>query len=330
MTEVTATQWDAFLAQFPDAHILQSSAWGSLKHGFGWEPHYLINGNVGASVLFRNLPLGLKIAYIPKGPVGTDWQNLWPEVDLLCLKNRVIFLKVEPDVLASDPPIPEPFLKGFTPADTIQPRRTIYLSLEGSEEDWLGRMKQKTRYNIRLAEKKEVVVEQSTDIAVFHALMQATGARDGFTVHSAEYYQRVVDLFAPQKNGVIFQASYAGQPLGALLVMARGARSWYMYGATNDLERNRMPAYLLQWYAMRWSAQQGCKLYDLWGVPDEEEETLEGQFESRSDGLWGVYRFKRGFGGDLVRAVCGYDKVYRPLLYRLYQLYTRRGGGGNA
>jgi len=327
MTEITASEWDIFFAQFPEAHILQSSAWGSLKQGFGWEPHYIVNGNVGASILFRTLPLGFKIAYIPKGPVGNGWKDLWPEVDAICCKHRVIFLKVEPDVVDTDPPIGDDDLAGFITADTIQPRRTIYLSLQGSEDDWLGRMKQKTRYNIRLAEKKDVVVEQSTDIPVFHSLMQATGARDGFTVHSAAYYQRVIDLFAPLGNCVIFQANYAGQPLGALLIMARGSRAWYMYGATNDKERNRMPAYLLQWYAMRWSAQQGCSIYDLWGVPDEEETVLEEQFETRSDGLWGVYRFKRGFGGTLVRAASGYDRIYQPFLYRLYRLYTRRGGG---
>lgn len=330
MTQVTGLEWDVFFAQFPDAHILQSSDWGSIKHGFGWEPHYFVNGCVGASILFRSLPLGLKIAYIPKGPLGTDWKNLWPEVDEFCRKNRVIFLKVEPDVLDTDLPLPEDDLSGFIPADTIQPRRTIYLSLEGTEDEWLGRMKQKTRYNIRLAEKKDVKVEQSTDIAVFHTLMEATGARDGFTVHSAAYYQRVIDQFSPQGKCVIFQASYAGEPLGALLILAHGSRAWYMYGATNDKERNRMPAYLLQWYAMRWSAQHGCNIYDLWGVPDEEEAVLEEHFESRSDGLWGVYRFKRGFGGTLIRAVSGYDRIYQPMLYRLYRLYTRRAGGGAA
>jgi Uncharacterized protein involved in methicillin resistance len=85
-------------------------------------------------------------------------------------------------------------------------------------------------------------------------------------------------------------------------VFARGRRAWYVYGASNDQERNRMPTYLLQWEAMRWARARGAEEYDLWGVPDADEETLEAHFTERSDGLWGVYRFKRGFGGQVKRA----------------------------
>ena len=94
-------------------------------------------------------------------------------------------------------------------------------------------------------------------------------------------------------------AEYEGRPLAGLMVFARGSRSWYFYGASNDEERNRMPTYLLQWEAMRWAKARGCSEYDLWGIPDADEEALEAGFASRSDGLWGVYRFKRGFGGTI-------------------------------
>ena len=88
-------------------------------------------------------------------------------------------------------------------------------------------------------------------------------------------------------------AEYDGRLLAGLMVFARGSRAWYFYGASNDEERNRMPAYLLQWEAMRWAKSRGCSEYDLWGVPDAEEDALEEGFSTRSDGLWGVYRFKR-------------------------------------
>jgi lipid II:glycine glycyltransferase (peptidoglycan interpeptide bridge formation enzyme) len=83
-----------------------------------------------------------------------------------------------------------------------------------------------------------------------------------------------------------------------------------------------MPNYLLQWEAMRWARSRGCEEYDLWGVPDEDEPTLEAGFAGRDDGLWGVYRFKRGFGGQLRRAAQSMDRVYNPLLYRAYLLRT--------
>ena len=104
----------------------------------------------------------------------------------------------------------------------------------------------------------------------------------------------------------------------AMMVFARGRRAWYVYGASTDEERNRMPTYLLQWEAMRWARSKGAEEYDLWGVPDEDEETLEADFTRRNDGLWGVYRFKRGFGGKLKRAAQAVDRVYNPWLYKLY------------
>jgi lipid II:glycine glycyltransferase (peptidoglycan interpeptide bridge formation enzyme) len=84
-----------------------------------------------------------------------------------------------------------------------------------------------------------------------------------------------------------------------------------------------MPNYLLQWEAIRWAKSQGCTEYDLWGVPDEDLATLEANFANRNIGLWGVYRFKRGFGGELRRSVGPWDRVYNPTLYRLYSVWLK-------
>jgi lipid II:glycine glycyltransferase (peptidoglycan interpeptide bridge formation enzyme) len=149
-------------------------------------------------------------------------------------------------------------------------------------------------------------------------MMLTTGGRDGFGVHSLEYYQRAYDLLHPKGECEILVAEYEGKPLAALFVACHGNRAYYLYGASTDEERNRMPAYLLQWEAMKWAKARECKEYDLWGVPDEEEATLEANFEKRQDGLWGVYRFKRGFGGQLKRAAQAMDRVYNPLLYWTY------------
>jgi len=205
----------------------------------------------------------------------------------------------------------------------IQPPRTIVIDITGSEDDLLARMKQKTRYNVRLAEKKGVTVRAWDDLDGFHQMMQVTGGRDDFGVHSLDYYRRAYQLFHPTGMAELLVAEYEGQPLAALMVFARGRRAWYVYGASNDQERNRMPTYLLQWEAIRWAKVRGCEEYDLWGVPDEDEAKLEAQFESRHDGLWGVYRFKRGFGGELKRAVQAMDRVYSPLLYKLYLQFLR-------
>ncbi|MEJ2563772.1 MAG: peptidoglycan bridge formation glycyltransferase FemA/FemB family protein, partial [Anaerolineales bacterium] len=113
----------------------------------------------------------------------------------------------------------------------------------------------------------------------------------------------------------------------AIMVFARGSRAWYLYGASTDAHRSRMPTYLLQWQAIRWARQRGCTQYDLWGVPDEDQETLEANFMRRSDGLWGVYRFKRGFGGNLVHSIGAWDRPRIPWLYRLYHTWTSRRNG---
>jgi lipid II:glycine glycyltransferase (peptidoglycan interpeptide bridge formation enzyme) len=185
-------------------------------------------------------------------------------------------------------------------------------------------MKQKTRYNIRLAEKKEVIVRFSANVDAFYDLMEVTGERDRFGVHSREYFRRAYDLFHPSGMCELLVAEFAGKPLAALMVFARGPRAWYFYGASSDEERNRMPAYLLQWEAMRWAKARGCVEYDLWGVPDTDEEALEAGFSERSDGLWGVYRFKRGFGGRLVRSAGAWDKSFLAFIYPLYRWYERR------
>jgi peptidoglycan pentaglycine glycine transferase (the first glycine) len=324
MNTLTLTDWENYYRLYPEAHVLQSPAWGELKTAFDWEAVRVAGDNAAAQVLFRKLPFGMSLAYIPKGPLGEGWSDLWPKIDAICRARKAVFLKVEPDYWEDESEAIQEQFSGFIPSKPIQPWRTVLVNLEGNEEDWLRVMKQKTRYNIHLAERKEVTIRTTNDLDVFYQLMKNTGERDGFGVHSKAYYQTAFDLFSARNGCVILLAEYQRTPLGALMIFAHGGRAWYMYGASNDIERNRMPTYLLQWEAMKWSAAHGCKLYDLWGVPDCDEEELEASFESRSDGLWGVYRFKRGFGGKLARSVGAWDKVYNPPLYRFYLWWTGR------
>lgn len=322
MPIVSLSDWNQFLASHPHAHLLQTGEWGELKSAFGWKPVRIVNREAGVQILFRRLPLGVTIGYIPK---ANPHLSLWPEIDSACKQNRAIFLKLEPD-LWDDQKFAVPAMNRvagtnlkFEPSPhNIQPPRTILVDLQASEAEILARMKQKTRYNIRLAEKKGVTVRAWNEIEAFHRMMLVTGGRDGFGVHSRDYYQRAYDLLHPRELGEVLVAEYEGKPLAALFVARQGRRAYYLYGASTDEERNRMPTYLLQWEAMRWAKARGCEEYDLWGIPDEDEPTLEAHFESRREGLWGVYRFKRGFGGELKRAVQAMDRVYHPWLYWAY------------
>jgi len=319
--------WDARVTAAPGGHILQSWAWGELKGRFGWRAERLGLNSASAQVLYRTLPGGLgSIAYVPKGPL-LDWgdgqalRDLTAAIRPQARRRRAICLKIEPDLL-DDPGRAETLrAAGFHPSpQPIQPRRTIVVDLDAEPEAILARMKQKTRYNIRLAGRKGVTVRPGDegDLPAFYKLMEDTSRRDRFAVHSQAYYATVHRLFVPAGLGRLLLAEHEGRLLAGLVVVALRDTACYLYGASADEGRDLMPSYLLQWEAMVWAKGRGCRFYDLWGVPDEDESALEAGFAQRSDGLWGVYRFKRGFGGRLVRTVGAWDLVYAPVRYWLY------------
>jgi peptidoglycan pentaglycine glycine transferase (the first glycine) len=329
------SEWETFIqTRHPDAHLLQTAAWGRLKSAFGWRAETLQTDDSGAMILLRRLPLGFSIAYLPRGPVpataGT-LANLLPRMDGLCRARRAVFLKVEPDWADGDAAAGDPARLGFRRSGhAIQPPRTIRVDLQGTEDDLLARMKPKTRYNIRLAERHGVCVSVSEDIDAFTRLMDATGVRDSFAVHSAAYYRRAFAEFSPLHNVVLLLARHQGEPLAGLMAFAQGRRAWYLYGASSDVRREVMAPYLLQWEAMRWARSRGCAEYDLWGIPDADGETLEAQFPARRDGLWGVYRFKRGYGGRIWRSTGAWDRVYHPPMYLFYRFWIARRAGSLA
>jgi peptidoglycan pentaglycine glycine transferase (the first glycine) len=335
---VTPGEWDRFVASHPKGHVLQTSAWGELKSCYGWRAERLVlrDGErllAGAQILYRPLALGLQLAYVPKGPVAdlddrTLCQALFEALHQRCRSRHAIMVKIEPDLYLDDASkeiaggrsLPWADY-GFRPGtQTIQPRRTVLLDLTQGEELLLKRMKSKTRYNIRLASRKGVRVRAGggEDIHAFTQLMAETGERNDFGVHTPDYYERAYALLTGAGMARLFVATYEDQPIAGVMAFVCGQKAWYMYGASGHEHRERMPNYALQWAAIRWTKAQGCRTYDLYGIPDEDEETLEAHFTERHDGLWGVYRFKRGFGGQIVRSVGAYDAVCNAPLYWLY------------
>ena len=321
MAEISLSDWRVFLSGHPQAHLLQSGEWGELKSAFGWEAVHVVEGGTGAQILFRQLPLGYTFAYMPKGPVAEaePGPEFWSAVDQACRNRRAVFLKTEPNGWASSQPpdtgVPAPFVPS---PQRIQPHGTLVIDLRKSENELFDCMKPKTRYNIRLAGRKEVVVRLSDDIANFHRMMSVTSERQQFNVHSREYYQRAFDLFHPTGLCELFVAEFQGRALAAVMIFSFGKQAYYFYGASADEERNRKPTYPLQWEAIRWAHAKGCTEYDMWGIPDDVTESIEDEESEREDGLWGVYRFKRGFGGSIHYARPPMDRVYIPLLYKLY------------
>jgi peptidoglycan pentaglycine glycine transferase (the first glycine) len=343
--------WNAWVAAHPHGHILQTSHWASLKCAFGWladrvvlraapEPDAPILA--GASVLYRRLPWGQTLAYVPKGPL-VDWTDRGQTRALLeliratCSRRRAALLKIEPDLPDSRPLAEALAGYGFCPSrQRVQPLSTIHIDLSAGEEAILARMKPKWRYNIRLSERKGVTVREGTgaDLAAIQRLMEVTGVRDGFEVHSPAYYALATDLFVPAEMATWLIAEHSGELLAAIAVFALGAGAWYMWGASGVGARNLMPNHALQWAAMTWAKARGCRIYDLWGIPDEVGGNPEAYAESESwgsEGLWGVYRFKQGFGGRVVRYTGAWDlglSAAGTALYRAaLRLDPRKRGG---
>ncbi len=323
LTPADWEQWDRRVADHPLGAILQTSRWGQHKATFGWDWEIVTpDETCGALILYKSLPLKLgTIAYIPRGPV-VDWDNrdqtmaLFAVVRWAARRKRAWALWVEPPLWDTEENRQVLRALNLKPTlHTIQPPRTILVNIAGEEEAVLARMKSKTRYNIRLAERKGVTVRLGglEDVAAFYALMVETGARDGFGVHSAEYFHRALELFLPADQAALLLAEVDGELVAGLMAFALGQTAWYFYGASSNHHREKMPTYAVQWAAVRWAKAHGCTCYDLWGIPDADEAELEAQFAAREDGLWGVYRFKRGFGGQVTRYVGLWEQSLNPL-----------------
>lgn len=332
-------RWDEWLATNSNSHPLQLSGWGDLKSRFGWEVQRIAildnKGDIkaGAQLLLRSA-YGLRLAYIPRGPV-VDWgddeqrQRLFDLIETECRRLGADVLKIEPAL--PDTPATRALLHahGFhAGAQTIQPPSTILIDLT-DDDALLAAMKPKWRYNVRLAERKGVTVRvmQHSDLPTFHRLMRETGARDGFDVHSDAYFNAAFDLLSPD-HAAFLVAEYAGEALATIVVALAGKSAVYLWGASSERERSRMPNHALQWAGMRWARAHGAAHYDLWGIPDDlgrlammlggdvsigvTSDALPIQLDALpGHGLWGVYRFKQGFGGRTVRMVGAWDKPIR-------------------
>lgn len=325
-------EWDSALLTIPNAHVLQSWAWGEIKTQHGWTARRVLFHSNGAAVaaaqiLRRALPrTPYGVLYVPKGPAldFSDpglFEKVLAELEGIARRERAIFIKVDPDVCASQPAARALSGRGWVVSDEqIQFHNTVTLDLARSEQEILDGMKPKWRYNIRLAEKKGVTVEcveRANPIAlqVFYDMYAETGARDGFLIRSFEYYRNVWDTMQRAAEAKILLARVGGEAVAGLVLFLFGKRAWYFYGASRNTHRDLMPNHLLQWQAMKWAKAQGCTEYDFWGAPDTLDEAAP---------MYGVYKFKMGFGGEFVERIPAHDFVTNRALYWLYAVARPR------
>jgi peptidoglycan pentaglycine glycine transferase (the first glycine) len=340
---VDATTWDRIAADLPGAHILQTWEWGQIKQAYGWQPLPYTwqdrQGKTGAAALvlqrkifMRGISMPLSVLYVPRGPL-VDWNNpAWreqvlAELEALARLPGVIFIKIDPEVVigygipgtseCAETPIGHVVESELTgrgwrySSEQIQFKNTVWVNLSCSESELLGRMKQKTRYNLNLAQRKGVVVRigNITDLDVLYRLYAETSVRDGFVIRPEHYYKSIWQSFMEKGMARALLAEVDGMPVAGLFLFYFARRAWYLYGMSNQAHRDKMPNYLLQWTAMQQAKQLDCVNYDLWGAPDLFNDT---------DSLWGVYRFKEGLGGRVVRTTGAWDFTSRPWLYESY------------
>ncbi len=311
-------RWNQFVAGHPNNSILQSYEWAVVKEG-AWKPYFtaVVEGEsilAVALILKRNLPLvGKTIFYSPRGPL---FQERNPELARFFFQNiRVLAQKEKAILFRCDPEIPEgnsEFINLLTSnglirnEENVQPRGTIILDIRPSEEELLKTFHHKTRYNIKLAEKKGVVIEEMNSddgVNLFYDLFQITGDRDKFLILQKKYFSRLRQTLSDKGFATIMVAKFEGQALGAVLLTAFGKRMTYLYGASSNAHRNLMPNHLLHWRAIQWGKSHDIEFYDFWGIPGN---------PSEKSPLWGVYRFKKGFCETETKWIGTFDLVISP------------------
>ncbi len=368
------TEWNTLISRLPGPHLLQSWQWAQVKSKYGWEPMpFVWEGRAGnreslsaavmvlmRTVLSRGFAARLCVLYCPKGPL-MDWsdaplrQLVLDDLQALARRQGAIFLKVDADIVLGTGVPSEPGARNdehgeavvselrqrgwLFSSDQIQFRNTVWLDVSAPEAEMLARMKQKTRYNVRLAEKKGVRVRIGTaaDLSLLYTMYAETSVRNGFVIREEAYYRTVWEAFMRQSPSSDHTSAAGSEPfaepliaevegetVAAIFVFYFAGRCYYLYGMSREIARERMPNYLLQWEAMKRARARGCQIYDLWGAPDEFQE---------GDPLWDVFRFKQGLGGQVVRTMGAWDypasgiwyKTYTRLIPRILDVMRARG-----
>jgi peptidoglycan pentaglycine glycine transferase (the first glycine) len=320
-------QWNDFVEASELCNITQSYEWGELAPHLGGDGLRVgvmdDHDKLCAVMLLIVIPIPFLrrvYFYAPRGPIIDDPDSSAMDVLLdfvkdEALKRNAFMLKVEPGVPDGDLHWLAALQKhGFraTPyANHI--RHEWVLDISPDEKTLLANMKEKWRYNIRLAGRKGVTVRQGSgqdDLDTFYRLYQITSDRDQFFIHEKDHYEDVMRLYGKGDRAALLLAEYEGEAIASTIVLRFGPWSWYMYGASSNEQRNLMPNHLLQWTGMQWAKARGCRYYNFRGIPDVLEEGRE---------LWGVYVFKRGFGGYAMRSLATHDLVYQPFIYSIYR-----------
>ncbi len=324
ITRETLEEYESFVQSHPKGNFAQSYLWGKQKPMWGWKA-IAVRGTDGEikgsmAVMIRKMPLvGRTLMYACRGPVcdlddRETFSQLLEGAKALAKESRSYVIKIDPDVPAENTAFAELLgsfgfrgKEGGKNFEAIQPKFVFRLNVKGkTEEEVQAGFHQKWRYNIRVAQKKgvEVKICGKEMVPAFADLMLTTGVRDGFVTRQPEYFAAMLDNLAEHCR--LYMAFHEGRPIAGTLAIHYGDKVWYLYGASSNEDRNLMPNYLLQWEMIRWAIENGCRIYDFRGVSGD---------LSEDNPLYGLYRFKKGFGGDFTEFVGEMDLVLNKPVY---------------
>lgn len=329
---ITKEEWNRFVFAHGGS-FLQSWEWGEFQKKFG---HGVTRVTVRegrtllliANIVHFQVPLKIQYWYVPYGPVyqrgsGELAFGFFTQEMRRMVPANVAFLKIEPDI--DTPPLPEEL--GFTRSPkSVQATETMIMDLSQSEARLLAHMKQKTRYNVRLAERHGVKIvspeeQGALDPSLFVSLLQETARRNGFRLHPESYYREMMALYlsggeqgsAPAFSLRLFFAQYEDTVVASALVGFFGNRATFLHGASSETHKNVMAPYLLHWEIMRHAKARGFTEYDLWGVVTE-------RTPADQRAKWeGFSRFKLGFGGRVAEYPGAHDLPLNRIWYTFYR-----------
>jgi lipid II:glycine glycyltransferase (peptidoglycan interpeptide bridge formation enzyme) len=300
-------------------HLLQSSAWAAVKRATGWHARrFTLDDGARragvAQVLLKSGPLGVTLAYAPRGPLvdPADLAEATRAVAAALSGERCAGLLVDPEV----PPSPELeaalAASGARPAEVfVQPRRTLLVDLERTPEELQGAMRKKTRQYIHKAEREGVITEETRDLDRFLAVLTRVAARDRFAIHDRAYFETLLAAFGDAAH--LTMSRVGSEDDGALLAVRIGERAWELYGGWSGAHGESRPFYLLKWRSLMAMKQRGARRYDMWGLS-----------EHAGDELAGIENFKLGFGGEVTTWIGAYDRPVSAPLYPLWRIAGRR------
>jgi len=316
------------VARQPLQPFLQSWVWGEFQRALG-RPIWRLGAFAGdqlvgaALVIQHELLLGKRYLYCPRGPLADTpdaLRALFQAIRELGKKEDAMYVKVDPNLYNFSDAL-STIAEGYSVGTTLQPQHTQVLNTSSAPEEILAAMHSKTRYNIRLAEKKQVTVRWSRepeDLEQFLRLMHQTGERQGIRLHHDTYYQKLFSALGADDSAELVLGEYAGAVRAAHMIIWHGQTATYLHGGSDDSTKEAMVPYLLQWETIKKAHQRGMKEYDLWGVAPDDAPAHK----------WaGITRFKRGLGGSQIVFPSSLNVIIQPQWYQFYRLAKRMRGG---